>query len=309
MEPVLLHPGGLVGRAGRRPRLAGQRRGGATQDDLSRLVASVGFRAQAASTRRAHVMTPCVSLWTAVCLYLSTALISVTARASVPSPLQSLVSHTHVLSGTLLCDPGYAIQPGSSDQCTQCPPGTYKDVKGTAACSLCPYAKFSNATGATSVSACTSCPRWHFADKGSRQETDCVAPGPAGRVLRRRVTETCKTTRQDCVDDVECGSARGRGTCRDGLCECRHQFRGRRCSFCQEGFDGENCTEACSLHGCSGHGRCRISSICECDKGYVATNNYTCAACPAGTFANRTGSTQCLECPRHSHSPLAGTHV
>ena len=163
-------------------------------------------------------------------------------RASVPRPLPSLVSSTHLLS-PVLCEPGYTIQPGSSGHCMQCPPGTYKDVKGTAACSLCPYAKFSNATGAESVDTCTPCPRWHLADKGSRRETDCVAPQPVRRVLLERGTKTCRTTRTtnpECVDDGDCGGAE-RGTCRDGRCECRPQFRGRNCSFCQLGFDGEHC--------------------------------------------------------------------
>jgi hypothetical protein len=236
-----------------------------------------------------------VPLWTVFCLY-----IALSVR-----PLLSMGSNTHFLSPTLLCDPGYTLQSGSSDQCTQCPPGKYKNVKGNEDCLLCPYAKISNASGAASVGTCTSCPRWHFADKGSRWETDCVAPQPVRRVLRQRVTSTCKPTLPDCVDDVDCGG--GRGTCRDGQCECRHQFKGRNCSFCQLGFDGENCTESCSLRRCSGHGRCRISAICECDKGYVATDSYTCTACPAGTFTNRTGSTKCLKCPLHSHSPLAST--
>jgi len=237
-------------------------------------------------------------------LYLCMMALSVWA-SSVPRPRPSVGSSAHLLPPTL-CGPGHTIRAGSSDECTQCAAGSFKDVHGTASCSLCPYAKFSNATGATSAATCTACPRLHYADKGSRLATDCVAPKPVHRVRRLRGTATCKATLPDCVDDGDCGGA-ARGTCSEGQCECWEQFRGRHCSFWRLGFDGENRSGACTLQRCSGHGRCRFSSICECDRGYVATFNYTCTACPAGTFSNRTGLTQCFKCPMHSHSPLAST--
>ena len=226
----------------------------------------------------------CVPRWMAVCICMT---LSVTA--SCPQ---------------CACNPGYTVD--GSDECTKCAPGKYKDLNGTSPCVLCPYAKFSNTTGATSVDTCTPCPLWHFADKGSRCATDCIAP--ANPIQQQRKSPTCTAVLPDCVNDGDCGGA-GKGTCNpsNGQCECRRQFRGRHCSLCQLGFVGENCSVACSLQGCSGHGRCRVSAICDCVEGYIATSDYTCAACPTGTFANRTGLTECFRCPLHSDSPVAST--
>lgn len=52
---------------------------------------------------------------------------------------------------------------------------------------------------------CTPCPLWHFADKGSRRATDCIAPAHANPIQQQRKSPTCTAVLPDCVNDETAG--------------------------------------------------------------------------------------------------------
>jgi hypothetical protein len=78
-----------------------------------------------------------------------------------------------------ICDKGY-----STDACTACAAGSYKDVVGSAACVLCPASTYSSTTAATTEDVCVSCPSGSISVSGSDSITDCTCTseftGPAG---------------------------------------------------------------------------------------------------------------------------------
>jgi hypothetical protein len=77
------------------------------------------------------------------------------------------------------CAPGQtAIFDDDSDlewTCTDCPPGTYKDVYGTSPCILCPPGTFSDTNGSDCVMSCLTCPRHSHSTKAGSVACDCDA--------------------------------------------------------------------------------------------------------------------------------------
>ena len=90
---------------------------------------------------------------------------------------------------------------------------------------------------------------------------------------------------------------------------------------CQGGYSGQNggsCT-GCLPGKYSGGGpmpcvNCPVNSSslgfasrCLCDKGFTGWDWLTCIPCPAGTYKNTLGSTQCSSCPANKSSPVMST--
>ena len=61
--------------------------------------------------------------------------------------------------------------------CSECIPGTFKDVNGSAPCSLCSQGKFSTRTAATSNATCTDCAAGTYAEAQGTVRCDVCAAG------------------------------------------------------------------------------------------------------------------------------------
>ena len=93
-------------------------------------------------------------------------------------PANSTAAIGSANAGACGCLAGFS---GAADNCTRCPPGTFKHVLGAAACTECPENTFSEASGAAHHSTCQTCPGVSTAPAGSSSAADCkCSPGFSG---------------------------------------------------------------------------------------------------------------------------------
>ena len=164
---------------------------------------------------------------------------------------------------TCTCYPGYTGPDGQT--CSQCSPGTYKAVSGSATCSSCPEKSGNNAAGSEEEAACkcnagsqgfNGGPHCHLCDKGTYQPSI------------------------------------GAGLCED----CAS---GKYLAL--TGSTAETACEACPAN--SGNNPFDHSSVesCVCDVGHTGSDGTACDKCVSGTFKSSPGSLACESCPDASH--------
>ncbi|XP_055867272.1 signal peptide, CUB and EGF-like domain-containing protein 1 [Biomphalaria glabrata] len=87
-------------------------------------------------------------------------------------------------------------------------------------------------------------------------------------------------------------------------CKSGHEYKNGDCTECGIGFykdeEGDaDCTK-CPIHTTtSGRGSRSISSCNStmCEAGFYSMDNFSCLACPNGTYKSTPGNQACLPCP------------
>jgi len=150
-----------------------------------------------------------------------------------------------------------------ADSCIACPNGTYSATAGSHECTECEVGK---ATALTSQTECGVCSTGRYSNITGLDECSAC---PKGRYAPTTGSQECYA--------CEAGSAASSGA--------------SSCTACLDGTiaadDGmESCT-ACQSNSVSVN-----RTRCDCDKGfYLATDGFTCSACPKGADCEERGTT------------------
>ena len=168
-----------------------------------------------------------------------------------------------VALSTCICYPGYTGPDGLT--CSQCLPGTYKAMWGSAACSSCPENSGNNAAGSQEEAACKC-------NAGSQGFNG----GPYCRLC----------------DQGKYQSSIGAGLCED----C-----GPGKYLALSGSTAETACEACPANsGNNPFNNVHVES-CVCDVGHTGSDGAACVKCVPGKFKSVTGSSGCQSCPDANH--------
>ena len=189
---------------------------------------------------------------------------------------------------------------GPSGSCTQCVPGKYKTVSGSAPCDDCLAGKYSAATGASTVATCQNCSAGSYsATPASPACTLC----PSGKYSAAGTGQSSSATCEDCLA--------GKFSMATG------QNSSKMCLDCLEGkyatLTGSSaCTQCpalsispvgstastqctCSYAGVNGP----LSSLhgpCTCNPGYTGVDGIRCRMCPWRYYKSSSGTDACTTC-------------
>jgi hypothetical protein len=219
------------------------------------------------------------------------------------------------------CTEGSECTLAVCDTCSHCPPGLYKDTKGTAACRTCPQNTYNPVSNAKSIASCINCPANSDTDgkDGQTSSESCAcgsrfysAGGGSGSAL---VCANCPAGAL-CPDGscaFNTGKSNTAGTCPGAdnpipgtwvkttsgkfeliSCPMGYQKMGDLDSHDQQACEACPKGSHCTLEACE---------ICtECAPGYykAAVGTEACAKCPINTFRKDPGATaldNCEACP------------
>jgi hypothetical protein len=185
---------------------------------------------------------------------------------------------------------------GPSGSCTQCVPGKYKTVSGSAPCDDCLAGKYSAATGASTAATCLSCSAGSYAGTPGSFACSLCPSGKYSAVTGASTSTTC----QDCSAG-KYSAATGASTA-------------ATCQNCAAGsYAATQASSACSLCPSGKYSNAIAASTtcqdCLAGKYSAATGASTaatCQNCSAGSYSTSTGATleaACLVCPIDTNSP------
>lgn len=197
------------------------------------------------------------------------------------------------------CDPGYYCPEGQQfSKAIQCPVkhycpirspiylpcqnGTYMNHTQASVCDICP-AGFYCLNGELT----DRCPEGYYCPEGTGNDWQACPFGTYNNDTGLKMRDECKT----CPGGRYCNNIPSINPA--GLCDPGY--------FCEFGEDRPRPTGGNTTYGINGS--CLLSGI-ETGKGGICTLGHYCPAgttvplpCGAGTYSNRTGLSQCLECP------------
>ena len=169
-------------------------------------------------------------------------------------------------------------------ECEACPAGTFKSLIGSAECTDCPF----NSWSPPGSSGC-SCNAGYFRD-AERACASCTAgtykisfsDEPCTRCPESSTSSPASVSLSDC----KCG-------------------QGLSLFFADESTDRFECRACVSPHAYP----LAITGVCLCNAGFTGDDNGLCAACAAGTYKDKRGSSPCISCAPFSTSLEASTVI
>lgn len=208
-----------------------------------------------------------------------------------------------VLQAILAADsPCLAGQISIGAKCVDCPPGTYRQLRGMNVCRPCSRGRYNPLSGIGSSTLCRRCPAGTFASKlgssaclpcpkgtvSNAGATRCVACGSGSYLLFNRCRECDAGTYTSRSDTVEFCDKCPTGSSPEGaksVAECKPCPRGTRPT----------------VGGCSpcGRGAFTLGDVCmSCPPGSFSAFKATeCTLCPQGKITNRIFQENCRPCP------------
>lgn len=187
------------------------------------------------------------------------------------------------------CEPGFHRD--DQRNCQSCDAGKFQPLTNQPECNLCPHHSFQPELGADSPDDCQSCDLNSFTvAAGSNKQTDCLCNvGFSGNPGSSCLECEPGSYRSD-LSEYICASC--------GVNHYNEFHAATSVDFC------EGCPVSTSTNGLPRRGS---SSACVCDPGFSAAResaaeDYTCSACPAGTFQQLHNSTRCERCEPGTYS-------